>query len=381
MTSSQLLPPSVVLKTCPGVRGGLVEAVVARRRRSGSCCGRPRTPATGRFGRTLPAGDALPGRVVADLGVGADVDEAVQRARCRRAWPPPTPIAEMPHSARAVRRRARAAGGQVGADRRSTGRRRPTVRLRVVGAVEPVRPEEQLVRVRPGSSRTARRSPSGRTGRCPSRDAGVGEERRSAVGDPVRRDPEVRPVDEAASVSAELAHGHRGRRAPARRRRSRRRTNCSTRPTCAPCRCPASRPRSAPGLRNRRDRSELRARELVLWVTAPFVGVDGPVQVDPGDCAQRIRSGSAGRRGCCCTRRRRREPISDAAPGWPRSNANAWKSGCWSQPEVLPRLAAVVGAEDAARADVVVELAGREDDVRVRRVDLDHVVVEALPPQ
>ena len=47
--------------------------------------------------------------------------------------------------------------------------------------------------------------------------------------------------------------------------------------------------------------------------------------------------------------------------------------------QVLPGLAAVVRAEDAARADVVAEDAGREHDVRVRWIGLDDVVVEALP--
>ena len=47
-------------------------------------------------------------------------------------------------------------------------------------------------------------------------------------------------------------------------------------------------------------------------------------------------------------------------------------------PKVLPRLPTIVGAEDPAGADAVVELAGGVDDVRVRRVYLDNVVVEAL---
>ena len=47
--------------------------------------------------------------------------------------------------------------------------------------------------------------------------------------------------------------------------------------------------------------------------------------------------------------------------------------------EVLPRRSAVVRAEDPTRSDAVVELAGSEDDVRIVGIDLDHVVVEALP--
>ena len=48
-------------------------------------------------------------------------------------------------------------------------------------------------------------------------------------------------------------------------------------------------------------------------------------------------------------------------------------------PEVDPGLAAVVRAEHPARADAVVELATRIDDVRVIGCGLDDVVVEALP--
>src|ERR671930_180875 len=44
--------------------------------------------------------------------------------------------------------------------------------------------------------------------------------------------------------------------------------------------------------------------------------------------------------------------------------------------EVLPGLAAVIRPEHAARwrVQVIAELPGREDDARVRRVGLDHVV-------
>ena len=50
--------------------------------------------------------------------------------------------------------------------------------------------------------------------------------------------------------------------------------------------------------------------------------------------------------------------------------------------EIEPRLTAVRRAEDAARlrAQVVAERAAGVDDVRVRRVDFDDVVVEALRP-
>ena len=104
--------------------------------------------------------------------------------------------------------------------------------------------------------------------------------------------------------------------------------------------------------------------------------VDGAVQADPVTALS----------GAAAVGRPPRSSLYQTPPSLPIStcavlaglNASAWKSGCWSYPRLIHVCAAVVGAEDAARADAVVELAGGEDDVRVRRIDLDHVVVEAL---
>ena len=197
-------------------------------------------------------------------------------------------------------------------------------------------------------------------------DVLVARRSRAAVGEAVRRDAEVRAVDVSPASS--------GRPAPGRRRRWQRRTTLVERAsTCAACRCPACRPRRA--------RATVRHGAIdVNCAICRSVGehcrgrrIHRAVQVLPVTALSGS-ARSAGRRGWCCTRRRRR-CRSGPAPGSPgRTRARGSPGAGPSRGSSTS--AAVVRAEDAARADAVVELAGGEHDVRVRRIDLDHVVVE-----
>ena len=172
-----------------------------------------------------------PGRRRRRLGLRAQVHEPVERAgvdgvaaadadRGDRAVPRP------------VRRGSGAAARQVGADRlpqHLAGRRR----LGVVGPVEPLRPEEELVRVVPVQH--PRRVEVRAVAEVdPVPDVGVAEEDGAAVRRAVRRDPVVAAVDVVVvgRVDEHLAAVAAVEVVPGLRR---------TRP---PCRCPGCRPRS-----------------------------------------------------------------------------------------------------------------------------------------
>src|SRR5438309_4642308 len=136
-------------------------------------------------------------------------------------------------------------------------------------------------------------------------------------------------------------------------------------------------PKACWQLRNRGDRRELTDLETAPGDDSSRPWIDRAVQVLPIHSLERI----AGVRTAAPVRA---EP--DAAVGAAedmrrvaRVERERVEVRVLVPAEVLPRRAAVVGAEDPARADAVVELTGREDDVRIVRIDLDHIVVEALP--
>src|SRR5262249_19179277 len=47
--------------------------------------------------------------------------------------------------------------------------------------------------------------------------------------------------------------------------------------------------------------------------------------------------------------------------------------------EVQPGISAIIRTEDTARSNSIIELTGRIDDVGAGGIDLDHIIVEALP--
>ena len=143
--------------------------------------------------RQLAVVEACPGRGAINLSVGADVDEAVERARVHGL--------SATHAdrgdgavARAVRRGAGASAGEVGADDVP-----PNVAggsgSRVVSAVQAIGPEEELIGVRlVHHERDVEVGPVGQID--PATDELVAEEV-AAVGVAVRRDAEIRAVDVA----------------------------------------------------------------------------------------------------------------------------------------------------------------------------------------
>ena len=282
-----------------------------------------------------------------------------------------------------VRSRPRAARRQIRADVVPvdvSGTRCP----RVVRAIEPVRAEEELARlVLVHRERDVEGRPVGQVD--PVRDRVVVEEERSAVGHPVRRDAEVRAVDEAVRARAPNST-EAGRRGGVRRRVDEHLSAVAARdvePRCraqpdlrnVPLSCVPPQKRAGT-VRYGGDRRELAICSPVRWVTTAVSGSDRSVQALPVDRAERI---------CRVQPAAAVEAVPDAAVGSVhdpvrvvRVEGEGLVVRVLVVAEVPPGQAAVVRAEHSAGTDAVVELTAGVDHVRVVRSGLDDVVVEAL---
>ena len=319
-----------------------------------------------------PAVDAGPGGIGVRLGIRAQVDEPVLRAGVDGISTADTDRRQEA-AARAVRRRAGAPAGEIGANclpRHGRGRRG----LGAVRPVQPVRTQEQLARVE------LVHHPRDVEGRAvaqvdPVRDRLVGEEAEAAVGEAVRRDPKegavhvvgVRRVDQhlsavsARDVEPALAVDRLAQRPVV------------LRPAPEALRVEAGRDRGHVGGRGELSDGETRAVRHTggIWV-------DGAVQVLPVGGAEWV----GGLHPASVVRA---EPDSAVRTDQHVSEVLRVEGECMEvrvlvPTEVQPRLAAVVRAEDAARRrrEAVAELAAHEDHVGICRIGFDHVVVEAL---